>query len=80
MIASGRSFWEAARAPYLGRELTRDDLRALIALGLAKSGGSYKRAALLFNLPSEDHKRFLDFIHNHDLRANPRGIKSATGA
>ncbi len=69
ICATGRTFWDVARARYLDREITREDVRALIALGMTRAGGSYKKTAVLFNLPPADYKRFLDFVHNHDLRA-----------
>lgn len=79
MTSTGRSFWDVVRGPFLARELTRDDLRDLVALGLSRAG-SYKRTVQLFNLPPQDYKRFLDFLHNHDLHAKPRQSSQVPGA
>ena len=49
----------------MSRDLTRDDLRALVGMGLQQTSGSYRVLVELFNMPSGDYKRFLNFLRKH---------------
>jgi two-component system response regulator AtoC len=66
MTVDGESFWSVVYEPFMSRDLTRDDLRAIVSRGLDVTGG--KRSALvdLFNL-GDDSKRFLRFLQNHTV-------------
>jgi DNA-binding NtrC family response regulator len=68
MVNAGQPFWAAVYRPFTSDKLTRDDLRALVARGLDQTRGSYKDLLRLFNLPSRDYKRFLNFLRRHDCR------------
>ena len=59
-------FWSAVYTPFKSRDLTRQDLRTVIRLGLTASRGSYKGMVRLFNMPDEDYKRFLNFLRKHE--------------
>ena len=50
----------------MSRDLTREDLRAIIARGLEQTKGSYKLLIMLFNLPPGDYKRLLNFLRKYD--------------
>jgi DNA-binding NtrC family response regulator len=65
MIGEGVSFWTAVHGPFLERDLTRDDLRALIARGLELTRGSYTHLIALFNIERRDYKKFVNFLHKH---------------
>jgi DNA-binding NtrC family response regulator len=66
-ITSGNeSFWDGIYAPFMSRDLTRDDLRWIIQRGLEDSRGSYKLLVQLFNMEPRDYKRFLNFLRKHD--------------
>jgi hypothetical protein len=65
MVSGGETFWDAAYLPFMARDLTREDLRYIVAEGLQTTKGSYKRLAQLFNLPEGDYKRFLNFLRKH---------------
>ena len=41
------------------------DLRALVGMGLQQTSGSYRVLVELFNMPSGDYKRFLNFLRKH---------------
>jgi DNA-binding NtrC family response regulator len=62
------SFWDAAYAPFMSRDLTREDLRTLLRRGLQQAGGNYKVLVDLFNMAPADYKRFLNFLRKHDCQ------------
>jgi DNA-binding NtrC family response regulator len=65
-VVRGRtSFWSAVYAPFMSRDLTRDDLRSLVRKGLEQTGGSYRLLIELFHMPAGDYKRFLNFLRKH---------------
>lgn len=66
MITSPTSFWIAVRDPFLRHDLTREDVRAVVRRGLARTSGSYQLLAELFNLPATDYERFLTFLQEHE--------------
>lgn len=66
MTQNRESFWSAVHSPFKSRDLTRQDLRGLIRIGLASTRGSYRSLVRLFNMPDEDYKRFLNFLRKHE--------------
>src|SRR5205814_1081842 len=56
------SFWSAVYPLYMRREITRENLRDLVRMGLEASRGNYKVVARMFNLEPTDYKRFLSFL------------------
>ena len=66
MTLRRENFWSVVYSPFKARDLTRQDLRTVIRLGLTASRGSYKGLVRLFNMPDEDYKRFLNFLRKHD--------------
>jgi DNA-binding NtrC family response regulator len=65
-LVSGQcSFWDDIHPLFLMRDITRDDLRDLVRRGLARTRGNYRALLLLFGLPQEDYKRFLNFLTTH---------------
>jgi DNA-binding NtrC family response regulator len=58
-------FWDLVYPAFMARDLTREDLRAVVRKGLQRTGGSYKLLIQLFNMPSSDYKRFLNFLRKH---------------
>jgi transcriptional regulator with PAS, ATPase and Fis domain len=65
IIEGQQSFWSAVYGPFMSRDLTRDDLRSLVGLGLQQTSGSYRTLIELFNMPPGDYKRFLNFLRKH---------------
>jgi transcriptional regulator with PAS, ATPase and Fis domain len=65
MIHGRQSFWTVVYGPFMSRDLTRDDLRALVGMGLQQTSGSYRVLVELFNMPAGDYKRFLNFLRKH---------------
>jgi len=65
LVHGGESFWAAVYTPFMDRDLTRDDLRALVARGLTETHGSYTALLRLFNMERSDYKRFLNVLQKH---------------
>jgi transcriptional regulator with PAS, ATPase and Fis domain len=65
MVVSGESFWSAVHPLFNARDMTRDDMRAIITKGLTQTRGSYRLVLQLFNMPPEDYKSFLNFLRKH---------------
>jgi transcriptional regulator with PAS, ATPase and Fis domain len=65
MVVQGESFWSAVHPLFTARDMTRDDLRAIVSRGLTQTRGSYRLVLQLFNMPAEDYKPFLNFLRKH---------------
>lgn len=65
LLSRRESFWSAVYDPFMSRDLTRDDLRAIIRAGLEQTRGSYTVLTQLFNMEPGDYKRFLNFLRKH---------------
>jgi transcriptional regulator with PAS, ATPase and Fis domain len=65
VVVNRESFWSAVYAPFISRDITRDDLRSLVRKGLEQTGGNYRVLTELFNMPAGDYKRFLNFLRKH---------------
>jgi transcriptional regulator with GAF, ATPase, and Fis domain len=66
MTEKGESFWTAVHAPFIDRDLVREQLRAVVRAGLERTAGNYRMVLELFNLPPSDYKRFLSFLRKHN--------------
>jgi hypothetical protein len=66
MLERGESFWMAVYPLFMARDITRDDLRKIVQMGLESSNGNYRLLVQLFNMPDADYKRFLSFLRKHD--------------
>ena len=62
------TFWEAVHEPFMGRDLNRAQVKALIKKGLADCGGSYQGLLTLFRVAPSDYQRLMDFLRHHDLK------------
>ena len=65
MVHGGESFWSAAYPGFMERDITREDLRKLVDMGLEETRGNYKMLVRLFNMAPADYKRFLNFLRKH---------------
>jgi transcriptional regulator with PAS, ATPase and Fis domain len=66
-IKAGKSFWETVKAPYLNRDLNRDEVKEIIKRGLDQSDGKYKNLLTLFNLEDNEYKKFMKFLNGNRL-------------
>ena len=77
-LASGNGdFGGCVRDPFLGRDLSREEVRQIIALGLGACNGRYRRLVEYFNLPGRDYKRFLSFLSNHNCKVDFRRFRGS---
>ncbi|MCC7125822.1 MAG: sigma-54-dependent Fis family transcriptional regulator [Acidobacteria bacterium] len=65
MLRQGESFWSAVYPVFMQRDMTRDELRRIIEIGLESTNGNYRLLVALFNMPPDDYKRFLGFLRKH---------------
>jgi len=77
MIRTGESFWSVVHSPFECHDLTRADLRAVVARGLEQTRGNYRSLLTLFNAPEQDYKRFLNFLTRHGCRLSFQEFRSA---
>jgi len=77
MVTGGESFWDVVHAPFMARDLTRQDLRAVLCRGLQQTGGSYKVLVELFNMNEGDYKRLLNFLRKHDCQVPFQRFRTA---
>ncbi len=68
IVTHGQSFWTTVYEPFMSRDLTRDDLRGVIRLGLEQTRGNYRLLVELFGMPATDYKRFLNFLRSYDCQ------------
>jgi len=78
LTTGGYQFWEHVYPAFISRDLTRADLRQLVAKGLTASGGNYRGALRLFGMPDADYKRFLNFLSSHDCTVDFRDYRPST--
>jgi transcriptional regulator with GAF, ATPase, and Fis domain len=68
LLAGEGTFWELVHEPFLERDLNRHQARDIVAGGLSRSGGSYKRLLALFGIAQEDYLKLMDFLRHHRLK------------
>jgi two-component system response regulator AtoC len=78
MVFGHESFWSVAYEPFMLRDLTRDDLRALVTKGLHETRGNYVMLVRLFNLEARDYKRFMNVLHKHGCHIPVAPFRDAT--
>lgn len=59
------SFWSVAYAPFMLRDVTRDDIRALVTRALEETGGNHDLLLKAFNMDAADYRRLLNFLRKH---------------
>ena len=66
MVNGGESFWSLVYEPFMARDLTRNDVREVVRLGLKHTLGNYKLLVRSLNMAPEDYKRFLNFLRKYE--------------
>jgi transcriptional regulator with PAS, ATPase and Fis domain len=79
VVNGHESFWTVVYEPFMLRDLTRDDLRAIVSRGLEQSRGSYRILVTLFGMAPDDYKRFLNFLRKHDCQIPFQRFRNAPG-
>ena len=77
MVKGRESFWSAVYPTFMERDMTRDDLRALVRKGLEETGGSYRILTERFNMPPGDYKRFLNILRKHQCHVAFQEFRAA---
>jgi two-component system response regulator HydG len=77
MVSGGESFWSCVYAPFMSRDLTRDDIRTIVRKGLERTSGNYRVMVELFNMPPDDYKRFLGFLRKYQCHMPFQQFRSA---
>ena len=77
MVEGKKSFWEVVHRSFLQRELKREEVMAIIKMGL-KEVGTYRRLMELFNAgrTQQEYKRFMKVLNRHGINPHFRGTKS----
>jgi DNA-binding NtrC family response regulator len=79
LVSGNGNFWRLVRDPFLRRDLSRPQVRWLIASGLSQCGGSYRRLVEYFGMDQSDYKRLLAFLSNHDCKVDFRPFRRRYG-
>jgi transcriptional regulator with PAS, ATPase and Fis domain len=66
MIEQGESFWTIVYPLFMSRDLTREDMRKIIRIGLESTSGNYRLLTKQFGMAESDYKRFLGFLRKHE--------------
>jgi transcriptional regulator with GAF, ATPase, and Fis domain len=69
------TFWDHIHPLFLGRDMTRHDLRLLIGRGLSATRGNYRAVLQLFGMPETEYKRFMNFLAAHDCAVDFRPFR-----
>ena len=62
ILQGSDTFWSGVYKPFMARDLTRTDVRAIVRLGLACSGGQFRMFGDCFRVAPRDYKRFVAFL------------------
>ena len=66
MVVHRESFWTVVYSAFMLRDLTRDDLRAIVKNGLDRASGNHDVLMDLFNMRLDDSKRFWSMLKKHE--------------
>ncbi len=80
MVNDRQSFWSVVYAPFMSRDLTREQLREVVRKGLERTSGNYKVVIELFNMPPQDYKRFLGFLRKYHCHMPFQQFRSAANS
>ena len=69
------SFWDHIYPLFIGRDLTRHDIRELVHKGLAETRGNYRGLLKLFGMTAADYKRLLNFLSAHQFNIDFRTFR-----
>ena len=80
MVNDRMSFWSVVYGPFMSRDLTRADVRAVVKRGLESTSGNYKVLVELFNMKADDYKRFLGFLRKYHCHMPFQQFRSAASS
>jgi DNA-binding NtrC family response regulator len=85
-VAALTDFWRDLYRPFMHRDLNREQVREVLAFGLAKAAGSYRAFLESVGVGAGDYLRAMDFLRFHDLkppsfrRARPSDVTDASAS
>jgi DNA-binding NtrC family response regulator len=80
MVVHHESFWTAVYPLFMNRQITGAQVRAIVSLGLAATGGRYTEVARLFNVEMpHDYKRFLGFLDHFHCKPSFKNFREWKG-
>jgi len=68
LTEGGETFWDVVYRPFMNRDLNRAEAREIVAVGLDRSRGSYKKLLELFRVQEDDYLKFMDFLRHQKLK------------
>jgi DNA-binding NtrC family response regulator len=68
LVTDRESFWDVIYTPFMDRDLSRSQVRAVVRRGLGEARGSYRGLLDLFGLSSDQYQKFMDFLRHHSLK------------
>ena len=80
MTIGRESFWTTVYEPFIRRDMTRDAMRAIVRRGLDQTRGSYPLVSALFNMPDEDYRKFMRFLHKYDCHLHTHQFRTIRAA
>jgi two-component system nitrogen regulation response regulator GlnG len=66
MVNGRESFWSVVYDPFMSRDVTRQQIRDIVAQGLERTSGDYRELAELFNIAGDDYKRFVALLRRYE--------------
>lgn len=66
MVTGRDSFWSVVYEPFMARDITRQQIRDMVAHGLERTAGDYRALAELFNVADGDFKRFVGLLRRYE--------------
>ena len=78
LVYGQEPFWSAVYESFMERDLTRQDVRALVVRGLHETRGNYRMLVRLFNMDAKDYKRFLNVLHKHGCHIPVASFRDGT--
>jgi transcriptional regulator with PAS, ATPase and Fis domain len=70
LVKGQYSFWDHVHPLFLERDLTRHDIREVVARALRETRGNYRGVVRLFRLPDSDYHRFHNFLIAHGCKVD----------
>ncbi len=68
------NFWDLVQKPFMERDLNRNEVCELVALGLRDTLGSYRNLVTRWSLNLSEYQKFMDFLRHHRLKPGKRSL------
>ena len=75
MVSGRDSFWSVVYEPFMSRDITRQQIREMVAHGLERTSGDYRALAELFNIADADFKRFVGLLRRYECHVALQSLR-----